>query len=410
MASEGSREIDAAKQRLALAKAQASGSSTNMECAKVVMESAKAMMETAKKNIENAQSQLERSSKEVTEAEKLLEEAEERWGVIDIDQEPDSPKKKSNYKRRKVSPSPQESNSEASDTSRASVGATARQSNSNTNRDAVEQSSNNGERAGNLTSHTADVNEMLVEGCGIAEVNGTFKRVIGALRHSAPVYSKKGNWVGKTVDFVMCREYSVSCRFLYWSIGIWYLDGDLSIGHDGEPGLELYTSSNDASCITYPGNGWVVRDGVGPAPKCQPNINNENGATGIMGTGTAASSVGTGDENNMIENITVEGCGLSEVNGIYKRSDEQNDSPVYQKEGQPKGEDAIFEISHSEASKCWFIRVWHYKNMYIPLSRDSRLYQGPATPGNSLLPPKIGWRKYSGDSYAGISPVPKLKW
>mmetsp|Transcript_17190 Transcript_17190/g.37095 ORF Transcript_17190/g.37095 Transcript_17190/m.37095 type:complete len:401 (-) Transcript_17190:162-1364(-) len=400
MASEGSREIDAAKQRLALAKAQASGSSTNMECAKVVMESAKAMMETAKKNIENAQSQLERSSKEVTEAEKLLEEAEERWGVIDIDQEPDSPKKKSNYKRRKVSPSPQESNSEASDTSRASVGATARQSNSNTNRDAVEQSSNNGERAGNLTSHTADVNEMLVEGCGIAEVNGTFKRVIGALRHSAPVYSKKGNWVGKTVDFVMFRGYSLSESSIYCKIGFWR--GDIRSGH-GDPRGSLYSSPYNVNSTTPPENGWVlsgVLRGTEPAPQCRASNIDETVVTG--------NSAGVVDDNRIVEQIEVQGCGLPEVNGIYKRSVEMG-APVYCKDGQWEGEMVTHDIwRESGEGGYWFISFTssNPKNHLY----DSTLYRAPATASHSPLPPKIGWRKYSGDSYAGISPVPKLKW
>mmetsp|Transcript_3874 Transcript_3874/g.6048 ORF Transcript_3874/g.6048 Transcript_3874/m.6048 type:complete len:237 (-) Transcript_3874:82-792(-) len=96
MTSEGSREIEAAKLRLATAEKQASSAVENMD-------SAKAMEEMAKKNMEIALSQLDASEKEVEEAETFLKEAEKRWEVIDVDSHAKSQENESNNKRRKIS-------------------------------------------------------------------------------------------------------------------------------------------------------------------------------------------------------------------------------------------------------------------------------------------------------------------
>lgn len=78
MSSEGCREIEAARQRLAAAKTQASSVSKNMQ-------SAREIEQLAKKNREAIQLQLETSREEVEMAETFLKEAEKRWGVIDVD-------------------------------------------------------------------------------------------------------------------------------------------------------------------------------------------------------------------------------------------------------------------------------------------------------------------------------------
>ena len=75
MTSEGSREIEAARKRLAAAKTQASAASKNMQ----------SVEEIIAKMRENAQSLVQSSSREVKEAEAMLEDAEKRWEVIEID-------------------------------------------------------------------------------------------------------------------------------------------------------------------------------------------------------------------------------------------------------------------------------------------------------------------------------------
>ncbi|KAL9187266.1 hypothetical protein ACHAXT_001369 [Thalassiosira profunda] len=111
--SEGGREIEAAKKRLAAAEARASADATAVQVAKAAEASAREMAETAKqsavlaqknaeaseknaaaaaKNREGVEAQAEASTEEVQDAQKSLKEAEERWKVIPIndDSEPES--------------------------------------------------------------------------------------------------------------------------------------------------------------------------------------------------------------------------------------------------------------------------------------------------------------------------------
>jgi len=87
MSSEGSREIEGARKRLAAAKTQVSS-------AKEMMKSVKALLNTAEK--------------EFNEAQTALDEAEKRWEVIDIDMDDTDVSKNSSgsNKQRKVSPAP----------------------------------------------------------------------------------------------------------------------------------------------------------------------------------------------------------------------------------------------------------------------------------------------------------------
>ena len=115
MTSEGSREIEAARKRLAAAKTQSSIASTNKT-------SAKSILEIAKKNMKNVELQLQSADIEVQVAQKMLADAEKRWEVIDIDQQEPGPTviNEGSKKRRKVSLSPPHQaikNTSAADTS-----------------------------------------------------------------------------------------------------------------------------------------------------------------------------------------------------------------------------------------------------------------------------------------------------
>lgn len=105
MASEGSREIEAARQRLATAEAHASSASNMMDSEKLMaasarsitekadimmaaaiaaQESAKSMTDMAEHNMEAAQYLFESTQKEIEEAKAFLKEAEKRRKVIDF--------------------------------------------------------------------------------------------------------------------------------------------------------------------------------------------------------------------------------------------------------------------------------------------------------------------------------------
>ena len=118
MSSEGSREIEAAKKRLATAKSQASFISKTLLTAKVAEESAKQMVEIAKNNLKKAkktsneiQSQKQNADKEFKAAKKMLADAEKRWEVIAIDIDDEGSSKKQSSKKRKVSLSPSQASS-----------------------------------------------------------------------------------------------------------------------------------------------------------------------------------------------------------------------------------------------------------------------------------------------------------
>jgi len=90
MSSEGSREIEGARKRLAAANSQATASSTNLE--------------TIKQLLAHAQSMSDAAEKEKKDALTALKDAEKRWEVIDIDMDDiDASKKDSgSNKQRKV--------------------------------------------------------------------------------------------------------------------------------------------------------------------------------------------------------------------------------------------------------------------------------------------------------------------
>ena len=89
MASEGSREIEAAKRRLAAAKLQASSANQMVQSARSTLESLQKSIQAAKKNLHVAETQVEQTRKEVEAAEKYVAESEKRWEVIDINDEDD---------------------------------------------------------------------------------------------------------------------------------------------------------------------------------------------------------------------------------------------------------------------------------------------------------------------------------
>ena len=95
MASEGSREIEAAKRRLAAAKLQALS-------ANQMAKSARSTLQSAKKNLTIAETQVVNTQKEVDAAKKYLAESEKRWEVINVDADDDKtkpkPKKPGSYK------------------------------------------------------------------------------------------------------------------------------------------------------------------------------------------------------------------------------------------------------------------------------------------------------------------------
>ena len=213
MASEGSREIEAARKRLAAAKAQVSVASKNMAMAKTMLDTAE---------------------KEAKEAAAMLKDSEKRWEVIEIDNDDDNiQKNEGSNKRRKVSLSPQGKNS-----SNDPVG--------NNNR--IGRTGKN-IRIATISFTSNNVTRVAVKGCGISEMNGTYTRVVGIL-NGAPVFSKRGSqWEGNDVNYAIYR--GKSCGTYKWYFGQWNTGGG--------PSKELTTRKYyhlSGSSSAPPKDGW----------------------------------------------------------------------------------------------------------------------------------------------------------
>ena len=120
----------------------------------------------------------------------------------------------------------------------------------------------------------------------------------------------------------------------------------------------LFKSHKTKNGIIPPDGGlmsWTTvsrtRRGVsenGPAPKCRVRNNTANN----------------------VELITIEGCGVPEVNGVYMRNGDQSDKvPEYMKRGTWKGSPGIFDIQRGEEyGSSWQIGFWRMRIVKI-LSR-----------------------------------------
>jgi len=115
------------------------------------------------------------------------------------------------------------------------------------------------------------INQVAVEGCGISDFNGIYKKETGMTYQNAPVYSKKGLWKGKEVTFVIFMPSVIAYN---WYIGTWNGDIDSGGGYNTSFYSSSYDSREDAppSTVVPPENDWeVVRgNGTNPAPTCRP--------------------------------------------------------------------------------------------------------------------------------------------
>ena len=286
--SEGRYEIEAAKARLAAAKAQRTSADKLMSCANEVTNNAKATLEraqqsmaAAKKNQEMVQSQLDKAREEVKAAEKCLAESEKRHEVIDIDDIDDSPQKKDDSnKKRKVSMSPREqgNSSNNNEVITLSDSPPRRSNNNNSSRSSSALSREQLQQYERLRldrlaqsrreqqQQMINSNRIVLSGCGTAVVNGTYTKT-GTLCEGSPTYSKAVWYDGNSeVIVIFCRKRANS-RNKYWHIGI-----------SGKP-VFFYTSvravgggPNAGSTELPPMHqlGWMVREtdrGQLPLPK-----------------------------------------------------------------------------------------------------------------------------------------------
>ena len=384
---EGRREIEAAKQRLASAKAHASFVTKTLETAKSTVETAhtslltakanvdttkaaletakaiadstmktfvttKSVMTAAKRNRDDIQSQLQRSNKEVEDAQKFLAEAEKRWEVIDVDAE--EGESTQNSKKRKVSLSPQANNN--------NVGTTSQPSNSQTF----------------ICVNSSHISEIEVTGAGELVANGTYK-LYGSLLNGCPCFVKE------------CRKY-----MLYyvtenesWAIAI--------------PGVKiLYLARKQNNKEMLPLASWNSADGsASSAPKIlvrQVSNATQSSTAVARGNNQAMDLTNNSEQVSSIASlvdivkIVVEGCGMDVVNGAYMRVEgvTHNDDPVYIQPGYST-DWAIFRGRR----RSWCIGRWNC----FDSSPGTLYYESPSSiTGN-------GWVT----SHRGASPAPTCR-
>ena len=146
-----------------------------------VMEKAKKSMDMSTKHVESMHEISTKAKKEVEDAQKFLAKVEKRHEVIEITDDDDtvpSSEEGAGGKKRKVSLSPQIS---------SNVGSRDTTSNNNNN------NNNNTNRV---------VEQLVVEGCGLLAINGTYKRRSG-LCNNFPMYTKATNWNGIQTNFLI---------------------------------------------------------------------------------------------------------------------------------------------------------------------------------------------------------------
>jgi len=284
MASEGSREIEAARLRLAAAKSQVSTASKNMELVTKMMDNAKDMFNAA--------------DKEYADAQIMLAAAEKRWEVIDVDVDDPEPtdNSKGSNKRRKVSLSPQPNNN----------------NNSTTNNPTSSNIANNA-RAGS----SDNINQVILEGIyfrsGSSKLNGTYTKIAGQMYNGAPVYNR----VHGLVKYVIYRD-SASIESNNWYIS--NCNGNIS--DIGDSDKHIYGSPNNADSMTPPTNGWVVLQYMySRAPKLRivsaNNDTNSEGASNAIRSSAHDNARASTTPNNV--NEIVVRCGIPYLNGTYTR-------------------------------------------------------------------------------------------
>jgi len=378
---EGRREIEAAKQRLASAKSHEKFISKSLQSAKVVEDA-------AKKAREDIQLQAISSKKEVEDAQKFLAEAESRWEVIDVDADEEgtsTQNDENSNKKRKVSLSPLQGNSNNDGNTNEITNTNAADSqNSDLFHDCLDHSGSAAVGGSSASAASPSNNiacQIVVEGCGTTFANGTYNQAANRC-NGAPVYIKQNS----TTIAIYRHFFSVPNRNA-WSIGQW---------SNGLPGVIFYRDANDNSSqsIAPPGNDWEPVGGIYPLPTCRLIANNQSNLSnnGPVSTYTAAADRSSNAPPS-VDQIVVEGCGKSEFNGTYKR---EVSWLIFMKWSSDNTSKTTAAIYRNISGIGWVIGEWRgdtisdgYPGMIC--------YNSSAI--NSMVPPENDWHPTSMEGY-----------
>mmetsp|Transcript_16501 Transcript_16501/g.29933 ORF Transcript_16501/g.29933 Transcript_16501/m.29933 type:complete len:251 (-) Transcript_16501:1214-1966(-) len=208
-------------------------------------------LEAAKTQLKVAKTQLEVDQNEVKKKKSFLEETREKLQVIDVDEDDDT--ESGDGKRTgevKLSPNHGSGKKARTDSNMAAASQPSVVPASDTS---------NGEE--NV------VEQIVVEGAGVSEVNGTYKRCQPSyhdfpfsLDKNVPVYSKSGSWKGNAAKFSIYRQLG------YW----WVTCGDQdSAGACCSTSTmrSLYGNSRSDTNLPPKNDWYVLTEGSIPSPQ-----------------------------------------------------------------------------------------------------------------------------------------------
>jgi len=400
---EGRREIEAAKQRLASAKSHEKFISKSLQSAKVVEDA-------ARKAREDIQLQAISSKQEVEDTQKFLAEAEARWEVIDVDADEEGipTQNEVSNKKRKVSLSPQGNNSNVNSTDNTTQSSQLDNTDSGGSTTALSRArellarrgyvSNNAVSAAASgtsaasTSSNNNIDRIIVEACTntMSQCNGTYKRSVDIYYRDAHVYIKDCS------TMAIFRYYFRVPDRTAWCIGQWLNEGSSG----GCPGMIYYrdASDNSSQSIAPPGNDWEPVGGIYPLPTCRLIANNQSNLSNNGPVSTSASAAASNQSAqtapNNVDQIVVEGCVLPEFNGTYKREigSLHNDHALYlkQQEGFSRDSSAIYR----NVKGRWVIGKWH--GVYNVGGGHPGMLCYYTSETNFTAPPENNWQSVMG--------------
>eukprot|EP00956_Cyclotella_meneghiniana_P004050 scaffold4911_cov47-Cyclotella_meneghiniana.AAC.8 len=212
MAKEGIEVIQANNRRVAAAKKAAALTAKHLQAAKVALEAAQKAVEAAQKDHDEA-------AEELKDAEQSQTAAQKKWEVVDLVQDDEEQEKNcSDCKKRSDVSSDSEANEDKGliihndrpKRGRKLVSDVVRPSQQ---RLSVEEGGTQaviGYNASEKAKSDSNIpEEITVEGCGLAEANGTYKRNVDF--GGAPQYFKQGQWKGEDLQVEIYRILSCWC-------------------------------------------------------------------------------------------------------------------------------------------------------------------------------------------------------
>ena len=368
MLAEGKHEIKALKQRLVAANARASSAILVMDSALEIEHSMRTMLDVAMRNNENAKKNVERASehlgdslKEVREVEEALKEAEERWEVVDVDAMSPSA---ASAKRRKVS--------ESLEGVRLTAVAPPTQ------------------RKG-LVSLSESVHADLQINARVAATAAQSTHCGGAIRGAAGVSNGSAAKINKSKgdnSGVLVAASAKRGKVLKSPEGI-QLTAAAPTQRKGSMSREgVHTDSQINARV------------AATAAQSTHRAGDIRGAAGVSNGSAAKINKSKGDNSGGVGAV-VEGCGLLEVNGVFKHDGKRfNGTPIYTKGGRWKEKNKDYKAKYMI---CHDTGLWHVV-VKRKGQRQVYLYNNP-NDRNSNTPPEKGWN-VTGE---GLLPAPSVR-